>query len=446
MTIDTFSINGKLELIGPGADVLTIFGSGSHTIFRINDGGIVTISGLTITNGGPYYGIENLGTLIINGCNISKSGYGIFSSGNGTKAFVNLTVNNSTLSENSHEGIISTSATLTVNNSTLSNNNGNGISNSNGPLIINNSTISKNSKGGSSGGVYNYGGRLTIDSCDITGNQPGSGIISVNNLDEVIITNSTISNNGVAGCGGGINLGINKKVTLSNNTISENIAVSGGGLCIEDNAQSKVFMFNTTVASNTATNHGPGGGVYIGNGATLIIGNSLVAGNNAFSDGVEIYNHPYNPLGSNSNAFTSMGHNLFGQNGVSGLTNANPAANDRILPGAIGTAIGPLANNGGPTLTYLPVAGGPAIDAGDNALAQSAGLTTDQRGAGFPRIVGGAVDIGAVEVGNPPSAYNPIHSDFDGDGRDDLAGLNSASAIVSAIHAYDLRGGNPKSK
>jgi len=53
----------------------------------------------------------------------------------------------------------------------------------------------------------------------------------------------------------------------------------------------------------------------------------------------------------------------------------------------------PLANNGGPTRTHALGSGSPAVDAGNN----SAGLTTDQRGSGFPRIVGPAPDIGAFE-------------------------------------------------
>jgi hypothetical protein len=58
--------------------------------------------------------------------------------------------------------------------------------------------------------------------------------------------------------------------------------------------------------------------------------------------------------------------------------------------------LGPLANNGGPTLTHMLLAGSPARNAGNNA----AGLTTDQRG--FVRVVGTAADIGAVEVQAPP--------------------------------------------
>ena len=68
-----------------------------------------------------------------------------------------------------------------------------------------------------------------------------------------------------------------------------------------------------------------------------------------------------------------------------------------------------MANNGGPTQTIALYAGSPAIDAGSNALAvdPTTGhpLTYDQRGAGFPRIVNGTVDIGAFErpttIGSP---------------------------------------------
>jgi LPXTG-motif cell wall-anchored protein len=57
--------------------------------------------------------------------------------------------------------------------------------------------------------------------------------------------------------------------------------------------------------------------------------------------------------------------------------------------------LGALANNGGPTLTRLPLIGSPVWDSGTPS---AIGLPTlDQRGAGFPRVIGGRVDIGAVE-------------------------------------------------
>ncbi len=58
--------------------------------------------------------------------------------------------------------------------------------------------------------------------------------------------------------------------------------------------------------------------------------------------------------------------------------------------------LGPLADNGGPTLTHALLPGSPAIDAGDNTDAPE----WDQRGPGFPRIVNGTIDIGAFEVQN----------------------------------------------
>src|SRR6201999_3463939 len=57
--------------------------------------------------------------------------------------------------------------------------------------------------------------------------------------------------------------------------------------------------------------------------------------------------------------------------------------------------LGPLANNGGPTRTRALLPGSPAINAGDNDAASS--FTTDQRGPGFPRVIGPAVDIGSFE-------------------------------------------------
>jgi hypothetical protein len=70
--------------------------------------------------------------------------------------------------------------------------------------------------------------------------------------------------------------------------------------------------------------------------------------------------------------------------------------------GVADPGLGALADNGGPTQTIALLPGSPAIDTGSNALAidPSTGLplTTDQRGAGFPRIVNGTVDIGAFEV------------------------------------------------
>ena len=66
--------------------------------------------------------------------------------------------------------------------------------------------------------------------------------------------------------------------------------------------------------------------------------------------------------------------------------------------------LGPLANNGGPTQTHKLLAGSPAIQAGDPSFV---GPTTDQRGAGFERVLFGRIDMGAIEF-RGPIVTNPI--------------------------------------
>ena len=70
------------------------------------------------------------------------------------------------------------------------------------------------------------------------------------------------------------------------------------------------------------------------------------------------------------------------------------------LVGVTNPGLGLLGYNGGPTETIALLAGSPAIDAGSTALAVDQNdnpLTTDQRGAGYPRVAGASVDIGAFE-------------------------------------------------
>jgi hypothetical protein len=58
---------------------------------------------------------------------------------------------------------------------------------------------------------------------------------------------------------------------------------------------------------------------------------------------------------------------------------------------------GPLQDNGGATQTVGLLPSSPAVDAGDNSYAPA----TDQRG--LPRIVGGTIDLGALEVQPGPA-------------------------------------------
>ena len=72
------------------------------------------------------------------------------------------------------------------------------------------------------------------------------------------------------------------------------------------------------------------------------------------------------------------------------IVSNTPATNDSFPD----PKLGPLADNGGPTLTMALLPGSPAIDAGNTSLAPA----TDQRG--FPRPAGLAADFGAFEYGS----------------------------------------------
>jgi hypothetical protein len=70
-------------------------------------------------------------------------------------------------------------------------------------------------------------------------------------------------------------------------------------------------------------------------------------------------------------------------------------------PGTIFTSdpgLGDLIQNGGPTPTRLPLGGSLAIDNGHNLYNRS----FDQRGPGYPRVLGAFTDIGAVESAEDP--------------------------------------------
>src|SRR5262249_25071850 len=119
-------------------------------------------------------------------------------------------------------------------------------------------------------------------------------------------------------------------------------------------------------------------------------------------------------------ANAASSYSLIGVGTNSGLTGG---VNDNI----VGTPTAPvdphlaaLADNGGPTQTMALLGGSAAINAGSNVLV--AGLTTDQRGAGFSRIAGGTVDIGAFEIQSHPPAAPTANSLLTNDSTPVLTG------------------------
>jgi len=223
----------------------------------------------------------------------------------------------------------------------------------------------------------------------ITGNGAANTIIDGNNASRVFNVTAgditfdgvTIRNGNTAGQNGGGILAFGT-VTLTNATVSDNTAINGSGGAIWANNGGTIR--NSTIAFNSANN---GGGIFRNNG-TIDIGNTIVAKNTAGTSP---------DIGSNviGTGYTNAGNNLIGDN--TGFTAAFTNSVNGTITG-VDPLLAPLANNGGAPQTHTLKTGSPALNAGNNALIPM-GVTEDQRGAGFDRIVGGTVDIGSYEVG-----------------------------------------------
>jgi hypothetical protein len=161
-------------------------------------------------------------------------------------------------------------------------------------------------------------------------------------------------------------------------------------------------MFNSTITLNQAdadlNGSGIGGGIFNFPSpifASLIFKNSIIAGNRESSPFLSIF---IRIPGDCAGTLDSRGFNIV----------STPTPNCTII-GPFSQAdplLGPLQNNGGPTLTHALLSGSPAIDAGelpdctDNLGALGAPITTDQRGLHRPANGGISLrcDIGAFEL------------------------------------------------
>ena len=231
------------------------------------------------------------------------------------------------------------------------------------------------------GGIYNGDG-ATLDLTDSTVSDntsvahPGGGIYGFFNS-AITITRSTVSGNLSGDVAGGLrSLGTS---TVVNSTFSGNTSTvwHGGGIFHTDG---QLTVTNSTFAENVAP-AGTASGIVVatfGAPASMTLTNSVVEGlNGAFACAVE---------GGGAATITSGGSNVIGDGSCNPNGTTDQSNTDALL--------GPLADNGGPTLTHALEAGSPAIGAADAAAAPA----TDQRG--FARDA--SPDAGAFEFGASP--------------------------------------------
>jgi len=406
--IDTQAVN----ITGPGAANLTITTTAapnSYDVFRIGGTGDAVISGLTITKNRVK--ALNDGKFTFEGVTISGShgGYGgaLYAGNSGELEIIDSTFENNTANDDGGAVYIYNSNDATISGSTFTNNetsyNGGAIyAYSAKNVSIIDSVISGNSAAGRGGGVYFYMGNdyaVNIIGCTLDSNVSSEygGAADFSADLSVVISNTTVSNNSANG-GAGLNFddsGID--ATINNSTITANTSSNGGG-GVYINAGSTLTVNQSTISANiaegTTPNYG-GGGIAIGDDTAIVtMSGTIISGNTSAVAGagdIGLYSSTLSDTGS----FTAT-------NSIIGEVDSRITANGTNNVNATDPMLGALANNGGSTKTMAPLTGSPAIDAGPNPVATFTGNEFDQRGLGFPRVVGGLVDIGAFEIQPAP--------------------------------------------
>ncbi len=448
-------VNKSVKVLGPGPTHLTVDANHLSRVFFVNPGLTVTIEGLRIVNGevdtsgGGIYNDHS--ALTVQDCtfsgNSALAGGGIYNI-SFDKGRATLAVHDSTLSSNLGDlggGIYNVAfgggnATATLSHCILTANTaqdgGGGIysvsrDGSSVTVIVDHSTLNGNSVSGGrdvdgGGAIYNFGdfasATLTVSSSTLNDNSAnrsnGGGIRNRGGARGsspalATIVSSTLSGN-TANYGGAIYNAHSRDgfstiatVVLGNSTLSGNLAVFGGAL-VNDDGDATVLA--CTLSGNSASGHtgGISGSVPrngVGGGSTKV--------------GYTILKHGQ---GANLNGkVDSLGFNVSSDSGAGFLTGTGDLINRD-------PRLGPLADNGGPTLTHLPQAGSPALDRGSSDLMATLGLTTDQRGLsrlfddpGTPNAaLADGTDIGAVEV-QQPTARNLFWNNLAGGNWNDAA-------------------------
>jgi uncharacterized repeat protein (TIGR01451 family) len=196
------------------------------------------------------------------------------------------------------------------------------------------------------GAVFNHYGTLTVTNCTFSGNRASGG----------------------DGCSGGSGYGgavfnLDGRVLIQNSTLVSNSLQYGTGIWGAGQAAGGALYSRQQDGAPSVTLR------------NTILANTALSSTNDFSM-------------SGSHAAVLGGYNLVENDGgqLSGLVVST--ADPRLRP---------LQNNGGVGMwTHALLTGSPAINTGDPGF--TAPPEYDQRGAGYPRVVGGRVDIGAYEA------------------------------------------------
>lgn len=404
ITLETGSIvvtRNSLTINGPGRDKLTIASDLTAPMPAIrsfeHDGdgtasnGTLSISGLTLSRGFVYSGTATAA----GGCIYSKENVSL------TDVRVSDCIAHARGANYAEGGGIAVAHDLKLRGSIVSGNQAVGLTAGSGASVA-------------IGGGVAVGGNIYAFQSTISGNY-ATGTTSTSLIGEAggfyagggaNIRYSTISNN-TAGKGiGGFFVNGGYQAMFVDSTVSGNSAPYGviGGGAISNT--SNVYFYNSTLAFNTAAVAAYGSKVYA---AGLVVkGVSVSSGKTVpvIMSSTIMSNNTYGTPGVGYDFSISTAQGPVTVKGSNNLVLHSSASLPNLTMHAC-PLLGPLRNNGGPTLTHALLSHSPAID---NGFASFDGY--DQRGPGHTReSPTGSPDIGAYEVQQNDIVFN---AGFDG--------------------------------
>jgi hypothetical protein len=379
---DLPALTANITISGPGSAALTISIPGEVSAVLTNSAAnTAALTGLTISASLDNYGTFTLDDVIV-GNQFNPGHAGLYNSGTMTLSRCTFTGNRV---PNGNADSIENDGAINLDHCSITNNGGgDGSIYNTGSLTMDNSIVVAHYYfTSSSGGIVNDGGIVVLRNCSISNNVSveGGGIWNAGSLavtNCVINSNRSVYSDPPTPGGGLYNFGY---AILQNTTVSGNSAMGQGGGIWNDGS---LRLLNCTIASNTASmgyqQPGSGGGVWNSTSDRTLFQsrNSIIAGNKSVTTNQTLV---ADDIHGNLDSF---GHNIIlSGNGWTGFDNTDLIGVDPLL--------GPLQDNGGPTLTHALKQGSPAI----NAVDPTGAPVDDQRGV--PRPQGPGIDIGAFE-------------------------------------------------
>jgi hypothetical protein len=279
-------------------------------------------------------------------------------------------------------GAISNRGALTLTNVILTDNGpcccqGCGISvvYSEGELTMTDSTVSNNTGGTA---VIFSTGELTMTDSIVSDNTGSAAIILVTIGGDLTVTRTTIADNDHSDL-----VGNHSTLSSAGTTLIEESTVSGNSAGILASPPGAATVINSTFSDNED----------FGIAGNITVVNSTIVGSNAVADRPDENEAPIVRgtviSGACEAGVVSGGYNIESPGNICGFDQEGDQVD--VTEGQLN--LGPLQDNGGPTMTHALGAGSVAIDV---IPADMCDVDTDQRGVTRPQ--GAMCDVGAFEV------------------------------------------------